>query len=321
VPDLTASPTAELLDQGPERDPWRPSRAQLLLVLAAVVVVGLGVWLRHARHEHALDVAAARAVTLSVAVARGGGVDGGFALRVGNDGAATVEVTAVRLDDGRRLVFNRGTAAPGGIVLGTLPTSTCPARAGRATQRVVTVDLRTARGTTLTRRLVLPADGLAVLNASDRARCGTQLPDEALRSQLRSATRVGSWVVTTWDLQNASVLPLTVTGLSTPAGMLASPHRLALALPPAPSPSVTGPTTRLVLRLRITDCAATDRALYRGGTGHPVLTLALTGGLEKGDGTLSLEAAPEDDRAIPDVYANSLLMQLEGLACPTLFFG
>jgi hypothetical protein len=323
VPDLTSPGTAEQLEHGPVRDPWRPSRAQLLLVAAVVVVAGLVVWLRYARHEHALDVAAARSVSLSVAVASGGGVDGGFALQVGNEGAATVEVTQVRLDDGRRLVFNRGTTAPGGVVVGTLPTTACPARAGRATERVVTVDLRTSRGTTVTRRFTLAADGLALVNATDRARCGTQRPDEALRPQLRSATTAGRWVVATWDLQNASVLPVTVTGLSTPAGMLASPTRPAVTLLPAPSPSVTGTTTQLVLRLRITDCAAFDRAVYRGDTGSPVIRLALHGSLEDATGTLSLDSAPEQGSPVPGLFGNSpsLLNVLEGDSCPTLFFG
>jgi hypothetical protein len=316
--------TPDLLDHG--RDPWRPSRRQVAVtavVLLLLSLVGAGVAeLRHVRHEHALDRQALREVRLTLGVDE---PDAGLSpdippwsvqLNVLNHGPAMVHVRTVQLDDGPQLPVTTGSdVLPGAVtqVIVTLSGS-CNPDTGRATHDV-TVRLTTGRGQAVTRVQHLGSDEL--LNTRERARCGTLTPDEALAWSVPSSRTRGAWVEVVYDLRNTSVLPVTVTSISFPAGLDARLPALPLALAPADAPGTTGPSRRVHVQLRVHDCQAFNTGLSDVEGFTAVLGLHLHGPLE--DATWQLPLQPSEEDTFGVVSPPDPQLALMGF-CPDLFF-
>jgi hypothetical protein len=277
IVDPHAAPgTADLLDSG--RDPWRPTRANLLAGAVALLLLGLlgaGVaQVRHvqaqhaaARHERDLDRAAVAAVALTVGVVEPGYFYDGpgtppLQVTVTNVGTDTVHLTGLTLE-GSDVPVDVGGDLPAGVANGfDLPVRiTCSPRAGRDIARTVTVSLTTDRGDPVTQELPLSQDGNEVLNESDRRRCGTLRPAEALVTGVSLARRSGGWVLADLTVTNQSVLPLTLSALTFPDGLEVRVAGLPAVLPPQRALDEPGTERTLHLRVRVTSCAAWDRAV------------------------------------------------------------
>jgi hypothetical protein len=313
--------TPDLLHNG--RDPWRPSRRQAAITSLGVVVIALitsgTVWVRHVRHEHALDQAAIRAVRVVVGGTDPSGLTPGEpaegpALNLLNTGRSLVTVLSVRLDGGPLTpVEIGGSLAPQtSTSLLVAKPGACTPRTGRVHPRKVTLEMVTARGTRFNRTQVVADD--QVINGSERFRCGTLTPTEALASSIVSAISRGGWVDVIIDLRDTSVLPVTVRTLAAPAGLqMVLPH-LPLLLPPAAAPQSTGPSRQVHLRLRVTDCDAFNSALQRTFPGF--MELRLHGAYEDEVAKVSLEPSQETGFGVDAPDAQLELMKF----CPDLFF-
>jgi hypothetical protein len=279
--------TADLLDSG--RDPWRPTRATLLTGAVAVLVLGIVgaglAQLRHvqaqhaaARHERDLDRAAVAAVALTVGVVEPESVLDGpgpppLQVTVTNVGTDTIHLTGLTLED-VAVPVDIGGDLPGGVANGfDLPVRiACSPRAGRDISRTVTVSLTTDRGDPVTQEVPLSQEGNEVLNESDRRRCGTLRPAEALVTGISLARRSGGWVLADLTVTNQSVLPLTLSELTFPDGLELQVTGLPAVLPPQRAVDEPGTERTLHLRVRVQSCAAWDRAL------DPVLVSAVLDG-------------------------------------------
>ncbi|HUR15361.1 MAG TPA: hypothetical protein VM097_12835 [Mycobacteriales bacterium] len=315
--------TADLLDSG--RDPWRPSRRQVVVSAFAVLllgVVGGGLAaLRHVRHEQALDRQSVHEVRLVL------GVDepdvglfpdspaGSVQLNLSNDGPAMIRVRTVQLDDGDEVPVTTGSdVLPGAATSVTLTLrNRCTTDAGRATH-TVTVRLRTSRGQVATRVQRLTSDEL--LNTHVREQCGTLKPTEALAPSIVSARTRGAWVDVVLDLRNTSVLPLSVRSLGVPVGLRAELPPLPIVLPPADAPGTTGPSRQVRVRLRVQDCDVFNAGLS-GENGLATLRVRLHGPLEEEVGHVFL--SPQHEPGFGE-DAPSPQLQLM-MYCPALFFG
>ena len=157
-PNRPAEPVDVL---GPEREPWRPSRRQVqvllvvLLVLAATVLPVLA--LRHRDAERAADRKSVTQVALSVPEDDGsqGSSRGVANLEVRNSGPTAVTIVRARVDrDGyhpqsAHVVLKAGDSA----ILNIAPESTCPSRLPRSGPTGVLLDVVTGRGARTTVRV------------------------------------------------------------------------------------------------------------------------------------------------------------------------
>lgn len=318
--------TADLLDHGPERDPWRPTRTQVvvtgaLLALAGLAGGGVAAW-RHVQHERALDRQVLRELRINVSVAEpdvGLFPDfppGSVQLNVFNDGPSMVRVRTVQLDDREPVPVTTGwDVVPDAATSLTLDlTGSCTANAGRSTHRV-TLRLTTSRGQRVTRTLAVNPNEF--LNTHERQRCGTLTPTEALVATLVSARTQGQWVQADLEVSNTSVLPLSVMAVDVPAGLQARLPALPLVLPPASAPGTTGRTVRVHLELRVRDCDAFNTGLYSSDRSGDPLTVRLHGSLEDATGSLPLQPHQETGFGVDAPDALLRLMQF----CPNQFFG
>jgi hypothetical protein len=311
--------TPDLLHNG--REPWRPTKRQVLattaVVTALALTAGLAALLQHHRHEQELDRAAARAVRLLVQVRPVQISDGGthtLQVAVYNDGPALVHVLAVRLDDGSALPVTIGTdLQPRTETTLSLPDGTsCATDAGR-TRHIVSVDLTTERGHRLTRTQPLQGD---MLNGYERTRCGTLLPAEAFVGTVTALRQHGGWWQITLDLRNTSVLPLSLRTLKAPPGVELELHRLPLALSPAAQPGTTGPSKLVTVRLRLADCNRFNKWLLDSEQYDSTLTAGLRGRYEAGSGRIALtNPIPNEGRP----FGLDVQTTLMG-TCPELFF-
>jgi hypothetical protein len=324
IVDPNAPPgTPDLIDSG--RDPWRPSRRQAVVgtvvVLLLALVAGLAAQVRHVRHESALDRQSVRGVRLLVNVsepdlsASGDVPAGSVLLNVLNDGRGLVRLRSVRIDSRAEVPVETGSdLIPGALTTVPMPMSgSCAADAGRA-QHTLTFRLRTDRGQAVTTTQPLLDD---LVNQHERERCGTQTPIEALASAIVSATRRGRWVDVVLDLRNTSVLPLTVTSLTAPQGLVAQLPPLPVVLAPATAPHGTGPSRQLRLSLQVSSCDAYNTGLMRAEQFETSLAAGLHGRYEDEQFHILLAPSFETGFGLDAPDPQQVLMSF----CPSYFFG
>jgi hypothetical protein len=287
IVDPNAPPgTADLLDS--DRDPWRPSRAQAVVlgvvVVTAALVLGVTAEVRHARHERALDAAAVRAVAFFVDSSAGEADGKHETLALINEGPAPVRVLDVAFVgegyatgpvDADAVKYQTVTVA---VPLGTR----CPTTllAGGPTR--LQVRARTARGTVLTRVVDLDPREVQQLGGSERARCGLLRVEEALDPEVGATRLRADGLEVTLVIANHGLLPVTVSEVTAFDGMLAGavlPMRLA-------GRPANGPTPRasLGITLSVLSCDRIAEKLFD----NPVFE---TDGRMLGPSTVALSAA------------------------------
>jgi hypothetical protein len=312
--------TADLLDTGPDR--WHPSPDQKLLALLVASVVALisgGVAaIRHIDHERALDRASVRAVSVYATIDLAPfdpsheRAEPAVALSVGNLGAEAVRLLRVRVDGAALPLPAAGLVlAAGAAFTHAVPPGTCTGTAGRAHSREVTVDVRTERGQQVRRRIVLEGALLTESNQRERARCRTQLPEEAFGIGLASATRRGRVVTARLLLANYSTLDITVRAVRGLPGLEPVVQGLPLLLPAQRDANHIGDDLELVVVLRAVDCHAFAR--FMAGFGEdPGLPVDLHGELEDGVGQIPLFLSREGGPGVD-------LLSTLAFACPNLY--
>lgn len=295
-----------MLDTGP--DPWRPSRRQKLAAIAAVLVAALaaGVVLqvRHERHERDLDAASVRDV-LVVAEAQPDPALDSVDFVLTNLTPTLLRVERATLEPGGARLVGDAPLVPGlPVRWGYDDARPCTLDLLRQPSDRVVLDLVTPRGVRVSRTVQLTgmAEGF---QAHERTRCGYATSEEAFTAGVH-VTRVRRGVAVELTLTNRSVLPLTLTSITTPPGMTMSGLTLPLRLPAdhlrlarySLSHPAAGPPVRRRLVLRITDCATFLRdgslmgraaldGVVQGPTGSAPLVIPL-------DGT-ALNPTPRDD--------------------------
>jgi hypothetical protein len=249
--------TADLLDSG--RDPWRPSRRQVLVGVVVVLLLGLAAGavaqVRHVRHEHALDAAAVRDVRIVVDSGDGGLLtDGEPEVTLVSTGRLPVTVLEVALEWPGHV--ERGARQEVPLVASArVPVTTgkdCRTALYTDQPQRLRVRARTSRGDVVTRAVALPAEVSELLGASERFRCAYLRPSEALVGEVSAVRTPGRSFVLTFGVRNAGVAPLTLSRLSFLPGVTVAAD-LPLVLPPGGADSRTVPLT---VTLRVRSCAA-----------------------------------------------------------------
>lgn len=256
IVDPNALPgAADLLDSG--RDPWRPSARQRLAitatVLAVAVAIGAVAQVRHVRHEHALDAAAARDVGFSLD--DGGGVmltDDEPVVTLQSAGRLPVTVLGVTLawPGYSEVQVSVPLAAYGSTQITLTSAGSCRTQLYTDQPRRLRVRARTSRGDTVTRTLALPDDVADALGRAERFRCGFLRPSDALLAEVSAAAVRGSAVALTIGVRNGGIAPLTLSRLAFLPGVSVA-VRLPLTLPPGGPDAQTVP---LPVTLRVSDC-------------------------------------------------------------------
>lgn len=319
---------ADILEAGPERLRWRPTRPQaqvaLLMLLLCAAVSGAIAAARHASAQHRQEVAAVRALALVVTEpvegADSSGVPGEpgpqqFRIALRNEGPQEVRLVAVRLDYpgfGWQPAPSRlASFESRNLTVDSTPRCS-PSLAQQGPQRL-SVRVVTSRGTPREMSLGL-LDGAVGLDVTEhvQGRCGDRPLSQSLEmvDSAGPGTRNGLLVLEL-TLRNDSVLPLTVTKVrALPEGLrLTSDRRLPLTLPPRPTPEADSRAQSLVLRLQVSSCA---RLRARGPENSAALAFTLTRGDERisasvglyGDVTsalaLLLRGCPPALQVVPD---------------------
>jgi hypothetical protein len=276
----------DVIDGGRDTAPWRPSRtatrrALLVLLVLAVVAVPVAV-VRVRAHSAELDAQAVRAIALAPVdgdTFSGRSGSGTVALPLFNSGPAAVRVLSAHIDrEGyptQRLdvVVEKGSEARLDIAL----PAPCPSQVSRLSQpRVIVLQVRTSRGSVVTKRVSV-GDGFGyAYQDSLRATCGFLSAPEAISGQaldVRELPReLRLTVVLTnrgrqaWDIQDLEAL----TGLTAIA-------RVPIHLDAGATP--TSVTTKPVeLLLRVVSCEDAKEAASVDPTSdflEPLLTLYL----------------------------------------------
>lgn len=318
--DPSSGGTADLLEAG--RDPWRPSRRQVVAVVAsglvAALVAGAVVQVRHTRREDALDAAAVRDVTLSLGTAQArfdvaSDEELEVTVELANHGALPLRVLGVRVagegypGQAHDLVLLANSRVP--VTLRPRP---CSPAVLTTTPSQVVVQVRTERGEVVRRTLDLPPETATEIAQVHQRQCGYLPPDEALGSELLSATRQGRDVVAVVALSNASVRPLTVTGVEETAGLRVTAG-FPVTIPARAGPREEMPQVELVLRLRVTDCQYSSVGGVYGDVGWSLIARVRSG---QQDGQAMIPLTPGPGVAPGDAPDAAQLL-LDG--CPGFF--
>jgi hypothetical protein len=256
----------EVLVSGDDKDPWRPSRAQVMVALTVasigLVVAGVTVAVNKVRTEHRLDREALAALQLvadqGFETAEGRGPDTvEVALR--NESPHAVRLLSARLDaDGfGALPLDSELAAGESVVLAFPNRIACSRSVLTDPADAVVVRLRTHRGQVVTRREPLSPTAFMEVNRPAQERCGYLPADEAFGFLVGSIRYVGDQVVARLQLYNNSLLPLALARLREAPGLSLELSRpLPLALPPQDEPQAITRLVDLELRLRMVSCSS-----------------------------------------------------------------
>lgn len=260
---------SDVIASGSDRDPWRPSRRLVgLVVVVAVVLTSLafaGRALLQRSQERAADQRAARLVSLEVKESTTQAPD----YEILNPSGTGLTVTSLRLDfpvgellanPQQLLAYESLALQPGAGV--------CDERLYDSGPTVLVVQAVTRKGVRLTRRLSLDAGAKSGIRDQLRRACKMLVPAEALIGEIIDAKWTGSTVRLTYGLNNAGRLPLTLDGVAYEPGVTVTVQPRSVLLPPSPT-SGWGPTRRLVVELRVSSCAQLEAALRKqaGGDG------------------------------------------------------
>jgi hypothetical protein len=226
-------------------EPWRPTRRQLvvpaafLLVLAAVLItVGL-------LHERQVDRAALRAVEVRLADGSGGASAGAsFEITVHNSGPR-VQLVGTQVDDHPAQAAHLPVPA-GADTAVVLPPDACPTSLPTA-PTAVTLQLRTTRDQLVKVRLPLAASafGENYIRTVER-HCNLLPVEESITLESTGSDTGGASLQLSLALHNSSVLPRTLVALSYP-GVTITSTDLPLTL-------TTGIGGELTVQLKVRDC-------------------------------------------------------------------
>jgi hypothetical protein len=311
--------TTDLLDSG--RDPWRPTRRQVvvtavLLMLVGLVAGGVAQW-RHVRHERALDRADHRQLRLlTTATCCDLVADSPLRLLVGvrNDGPDVVVLERVRFagiaewvpDSALLLVPGTQSDVPLPLRGG------CDGPAGRSTGNRVLLDLLLLHGSRVHRTVTLDEPTAQQVAQQIRGACGKGAPNEALAVDIIRSRVSGRSLVIDLLLANQSVLPLTVRDASPSPGLVVRGLPTPLSLSPLPRPEAGTQQLPLTLVVTVADCAAFRREQDQPEHSEPRLELTLVGPYETVPFTLGFNST-NDGILDSEVYATRVLRGWCGL--------
>jgi len=303
--------TAEVIENGSEREPWVPTPRQRRSFHAGLVVallIGTGWFVAGLeQHTRSADRAAVEAVELLADALPGAETlhDGRVGLVLINIGPSAVRVLSARLDasgyhpvtgasqvlgpDGHAALLYNDLAICGPSLL-TAPAYT------------VEVTARTERGTTVRRSVPLSPRAFREVNYGARARCGYVPMEQAFLVQVLRVKAVPGGAIATIRVANDSVLPLGLARLmATNGATLASDLSSGRDLAPLAAPGTEPRWTTLTLRVRATDCDA----LYAQGAprGQGVIGPQLSAWLTR-DASI-LETSLNVDRRLTDALRRS----------------
>jgi hypothetical protein len=260
------------------RDPWRPTRRQVVLTVVPLLVVALvggalTVLVRHVQADRA-DRRAVRAMAFEVHadVDAQPGDGPSLPLQLRNRAAFEYSVLDVRFDaPGFPAVPLRShVGARTSLFLDVPKQSGCdPSLYLRGPQALV-VRARTARGTLVTVRAPFDRDAVQSTWPQLRRDCKVLLPEEAVSGGGASSYSFrGGTLTVRYELVNAAALPVVVDRIRVEDGIALSTDDLPLTLPAGSGDYRDLGHGTLTLRLRVTDCTALRRALAgaAGGDG------------------------------------------------------
>jgi hypothetical protein len=311
--------TADLLDSG--RDPWRPSRTQVLVGAVVVLLLGLATGavaqVRHVRHEHALDRADHRQLRLFTTTTCCDLVaDSPLRLLVGvrNDGPDVVALERMRFAGVADWVPDSEVLlVPGATTDLPLPLrSSCAGAAGRGTGNEVLLDLRLVHGSRVHRTVTLDETTKLQVAQEIRSGCRMGVPNEALSADIVRSRVRGRSLVLDLLLSNRSVLPLTVRDPAPTPGLLVTGLTTPLTLPPQPSADAEPPQVQVTLVVTVADCSAFRRDQGQAEFSEPHLELTLAGPYETVPFTLAFNTENNGILA-SEVYASRVLRGWCGL--------
>jgi hypothetical protein len=316
--------TSDVLDNG--RESWRTSPRQKVAIALTAIIVALvsgGVAeIRHVHHEDDLDAAVLRDVTFAADPSfDDGGVGGEISLV--NEGKLPVHILGITLvgEGYREHRMDVTLASLASAPLELSSAKNCRVAMLSTDPQELRVRARSARGGIVVRRVGLTTDLAVRIGFTERERCGYFRPQEALSSEVASATRRGRDVVVTMTLYNEGVFPLTLSGLQTPPGLTVSAH-LPITLPRRTYWTGRSPGTLLTLTLHVDDCAAFAGTMaYDSGNviEFDVVRVELTNGYVADQSFLPLsgfEGDPSSDSPPRPVNAMPLLVK----SCPSSLF-
>lgn len=267
------SGTTDLLSSG--RDPWRPSRRQVLLATSVVVLLAalLGVVALALRHVQAVrnDRKAVRSLSFQAS----------SQLDQTSPDLPSLPVELLDTSDYPATVLDVRFDAPGfaEVTLGSsvaahlrlffdMPKdSACDDSLYAGAPSALVVHARTARGTPVTRRVPLDREVRDSIWPLLRAKCHFLLPEDSLNNLITAVSREGSTFVLRYRLENAAALPLVLDRITAAAGVEVAAQRMPVTVPAGSGDYVTFGHASLVLRLRVTDCRALRDEVTRSAGG------------------------------------------------------
>jgi hypothetical protein len=299
---------ADVLTGG--REPWRPTRRQARLaavVTVAVAALGITGWLvADLLRDRAADRALVRAMAFTVS-------ETDTALFLSSDLAPTLEILS-RTPGSVRILDVR-VDAPGFPVLAvdepvghfgnvTVPLdreASCSPALYTATVTHLLVRAATPRGAIATLKVAL-SDGVGEA-AAYRARmhCGYLTPEEGLALDLSRAVLRDGVLTLTYRVSNQATLPVVVDGVRAAAeGLVASLASAARTIPAGGGPGQAPGEGSLVVRVRVSDCAALRAGLAAAGSGDGL------------DGPQSLRLAVHHAYGTADLYVSGEQITVQG---------
>jgi hypothetical protein len=263
IVDPHAAPFAEVL--GEDRDPWRPSRNQRLLLTVVLLLAGLvagGItWRRHTAHERALDRAAVTGVKLTAQLATDEWDPslGTFPLQVENDGTLPLRLQSAQLlltGFAEQRLRNVRLVRAADVTVRVPDTAPCgPALMQNVLTGSLRVSVLTSRGARVTRDLPLTSLDILAIRSRAQERCGYVEPGRALDTEVVGVRPAGGDALVTIRVRNGSALPLRLQRLSAFPGLsLTVMPRLPFVLPPEPPTSSRRPYLTLQVLVRLSDC-------------------------------------------------------------------
>lgn len=244
ISDPSRPTTGEELGHGGE--PWRPTRRQLGVLAAVLLVLAAALLPLGLLHERQLDRAALKAVEVRLANGSGGASAGAsFEITVHNSGSR-VQLVGTQVDD-HPLQAARLPVPAGADTAVLLPPDTCPTSIPTA-PTAVTLRLRTSRDQLVKVRLPMSASafGENYIRAVER-HCNLLPVEESITLETVGADSGGSILGLSLALHNLSVLPRTIVSLSYP-GVTITSADLPLTL-------TAGVGRQLTVQLKVRDCS------------------------------------------------------------------
>lgn len=247
-------------------EPEQTSRRVVLVGLVVALLGGTAVVADTLRDDRVADRAALAAVRLLTEAPPDTGIvpAGTVRIAVRNVGPEAVRLLSARLvaPGYGEVRVDKRVPAGAAVTIGLRDTATCGPTMLATPAESVTVRLRTARGSTVTRSLPLSPTAFKEVNHAARARCGYLGAGEAFSFQATSLSDEGKTVLVAAQVVNRSLLPLTLYRFDpTPGLRISLSPSLPIDLPVQTRPDGREGSVPVVLRLQVTDCADFLRSL------------------------------------------------------------